>query len=174
MTASKRPIPVLLLLVGLLLVIPAPAGARPFEVINVLNGDTIEARDQNNKKVTIRIAGIDAPKASLHKDSAGQPFHQQAAAHLAALVLNQAVNLIVYDFDSSGRTLAEVFVGDKNINLEMVQDGFAEVYRGRPVRGQNLEPYWKAEEQARNTKRGMWIQGDQYVSPRDWIRMQRK
>jgi endonuclease YncB( thermonuclease family) len=174
MTAPNPLLPVLLLLVGLLLVIPAHVSASSFLAIKVLNGDIIEARDQNEKRVTIRLAGIDAPKAYMEKGEPGQPFHQQAAAHLAALVSNRTVNLTTYGFDSSGRILAEVFAGEKNVNLEMVRAGFAEVYRGRPVRGQNLEPYRKAEEIARNAKRGMWIQGELYVSPREWIRKQQK
>jgi endonuclease YncB( thermonuclease family) len=172
MKASKTPLRLLLLFAGLLLFIPIPVSAGSFDAIRVLDGDNIEARDPTNKKVTIRLAGIDAPKASLHNNEAGQPFHQQAAVHLSALVLNRTFNLTAYGFDSSGRILAEVFMDNKNINLEMVRDGFAEVYRGRPVRGQNLELYWKAEEQARNVKRGIWSQGDRYVSPREWIRKQ--
>ena len=58
----------------------------------------------------------------------------------------------------------------KNVNLEMVKAGLAEVYRGRNVRSSDLDPYWKAEEEARRTKRGMWSLGDQYVSPREWRR----
>jgi endonuclease YncB( thermonuclease family) len=30
---------------------------------------------------------------------------------------------------------------DKNVNLEMVRAGLAEVYRGPPAKGLNLEPY---------------------------------
>ena len=52
----------------------------------------------------------------------------------------------------------------------MVKDGLAEVYRGIPALGQNIDPYWKAEEEAKAAKRGMWVLGDQYVSPRDWRR----
>jgi endonuclease YncB( thermonuclease family) len=163
-----------LLLCGLLLIPVSPAGAGSFETIQVVNGDSIEARDSNGRKVTIRLAGIDAPKPSEHTGEAGQPFAQQASAHLAALVSNRTVNLTSYGLDSAGRIIAEVFIGDRNINLEMVRDGYAEVYRGRPVRGQNIEPYRKAEEQAREAKRGMWVQGDQYVSPREWIRGQQK
>jgi hypothetical protein len=46
--------------------------------------------------------------------------------------------------------------------------GLAEVYRGTPAKGQNMEPYWKAEEEARKAGKGMWVQGDKYVSPREW------
>jgi endonuclease YncB( thermonuclease family) len=50
----------------------------------------------------------------------------------------------------------------------MVKAGLAEVYRGTPAKGLNMEPYWKAEEEARRAGKGMWVQGDKYVSPRDW------
>jgi micrococcal nuclease len=60
-------------------------------------------------------------------------------------------------------------VGDgKSINLEMVKAGLAEVYRGTPAKGQNMELYWKAEEEAKIAKRGMWVLGEKYVSPREW------
>jgi len=41
---------------------------------------------------------------------------------------------------TDGPTLAEVFVGGANVNLEMVKAGFAEVYRGRPAPGFNTAP----------------------------------
>jgi micrococcal nuclease len=59
---------------------------------------------------------------------------------------------------------------DKNVNLEMVRAGLAEVYRGPPAKGLNLEPYWKAEKEAREAGREMWSLGDKYISPREWRR----
>jgi micrococcal nuclease len=58
----------------------------------------------------------------------------------------------------------------KNVNLEMVQSGLAEVYREMPAAGLDMGPYWRAEEEAKAAKRGMWVQGDQCVSPREWRR----
>lgn len=44
--------------------------------------------------------------------------------------------------------------------------GLAEVYRG-PESGNPYEPqYQTAEAAARSMKKGMWIQGDTYESPR--------
>jgi len=57
------------------------------------------------------------------------------------------------------------------VNLEMVKAGYAEVYRGTPATGFDRAPYWKAEGDARAAKKGMWAQGDKYVSPREWRRM---
>lgn len=75
-----------------------------------------------------------------------------------------------YGADLYGRVLGEVFVDGNNVNLEMVKAGLAEVYRGTPAPGQGVGPYWKAEEEARKTGKGMWSLGDKYVSPREWRR----
>jgi endonuclease YncB( thermonuclease family) len=64
--------------------------------------------------------------------------------------------------------LGEVFVDGNNVNLEMVKAGLAEVYRGKPAPGQDVRPYWKAEEEARKAGKGMWSLGDKYLSPREW------
>ena len=60
------------------------------------------------------------------------------------------------------------YVNGKNVNLEMVKAGLAEVYRGRPAKGFDNEPYQKAEDAARRAGRGMWSLEDKYVSPMDW------
>ena len=54
------------------------------------------------------------------------------------------------------------------MNLEMVKAGLAEVYRGKPARGFDTEPYLEAEKRAREAKTGMWSMGDKYISPKDW------
>jgi micrococcal nuclease len=69
------------------------------------------------------------------------------------------------------RVLGLVFLGGKNVNLEMVKAGYAEVYRGNPAAGFDSAPYWKAEGEARAAKNGMWAQGDKYMSPREWRRV---
>jgi len=146
--------------------------AAEFKVSRVVDGDTIKVRAASGE-ITIRLVGIDAPEESHKKREPGQPFSQQSTKNLAGMVLNKSVSIKEYGHDRYGRTLAEVFLDGKNINLEMVDAGFAEVYRGDPALGQDLAPYWKAEEQARAAKRGMWVQGSKYLSPREWRKTQR-
>ena len=55
-------------------------------------------------------------------------------------------------------------------NLEMVKAGLAEVYRGIAPKKFDLAPYWQAEKEAREAKKGMWSLGDKYVSPKEWRR----
>jgi len=55
----------------------------------------------------------------------------------------------------------------------MVKAGLAEVYRGPPASGLDLDPYWKAEEEAKKENCGMWALGDKYISPREWRKINR-
>jgi micrococcal nuclease len=141
--------------------------AGEYQVNRVVDGDTIIVK-KGATKLTIRLVGIDAPEVSHAKNEPGQPFSQQSTKHLAGLVLNKTVDVKSHGPDRYGRTLGEVFLDGNNINLEMVKSGLAEVYRGTPAKGQDMEPYWKAEEEARRIGKGMWVLGDKYVSPREW------
>ena len=144
--------------------------AGTLKVSRVTDGDTIQVRDGTAEK-TIRLVGIDAPELSHKKREPSQTYAQAATKYLAGLVLNKTVEIKEYGHDRYGRTLAVVLLGGKNVNLEMVKAGYAEVYRGTPAAGFDSAPYWKAEEEARVAKKGMWAQGDKYVSPREWRRM---
>ena len=160
-------------IVVFLLTISASALAGQFSVTRVTDGDTVKVAG-NDEKMTIRLVGIDAPETSKKKNEPGQPFSQKSTKHLAGLVLNKSVEIKSYGTDRYGRTLGVVFVGEKNVNLEMVKAGLAEVYRGKPAGGLNLEPYWNAEAEAKKTGIGMWALGDKYISPKEWRRMHRK
>ena len=70
-------------------------------------------------------------------------------------MLNKTVDVKSYGPDRYGRTFGEVFLlNGRNVNVEMIQAGLAEVYRGRPATGLDMEPYWKAEENARGCPEG--------------------
>ncbi len=59
------------------------------------------------------------------------------------------------------------------VNLLMVQEGLAEVYRGRPPRGFDIKPYQEAETQAKMRIAGIWTLMDEYISPKDWRKMKK-
>ena len=106
--------------------------------------------------MTVSLAGIDAPEITRIKSGPGQPYGQRAKEYLVELILNELVDIKAYGQDGNDRILGVVFLEGKNINLEMVRAGLAEVCRGKPPKGLNLEPYLKAETEARKAKRGIW------------------
>jgi micrococcal nuclease len=170
MTSAQKILLSALILI-LVLILPFHSLAGQYQVYRVIDGDTFIVK-HGSIKITIRQVGIDAPELSNKKRKDGQPFSRQSTQHLAGLVLNKQVDVKSYGADRNGRTLGEVFLMEgKNVNLEMVQAGLAECYRGRPASGMDMEPYRQAEEEAKAAKRGMWELGDKYVSPMNWRRM---
>ena len=137
-----------------------------FKVTSVHDGDSFRASG-HDIQIKVRLVGIDAPELSRGKHKPGQPFGQRAKKFLTSLVLNKEVFIKGYGSDQSNRLLAVVYVDRKNVNLELLKAGPAEVYRGKPPKGFDLSPYLTAEAQAKSQKRGMWSQ-EKYISPKDW------
>ncbi|MFC1895465.1 thermonuclease family protein [Thermodesulfobacteriota bacterium] len=102
------------------------------------------------------------------REAGGQPFCEKAKKHLAGLVLNRIVDVKGYGTDRYKRILGVIHVDGTNVNLEMVRSGLAEVYRGKPPKGFEIEPYKQAEAEARKAERGMWSLESKYVSPKEW------
>ena len=163
----RRVLQILTILVTLSLLLSSFALAGQFKITRVCDGDTVKAQG-HEIEITVRLVGIDAPETSSKKRDPGQPYSQQAKKYLADLVLNKTVDIKGYGLDRYNRILGVISHDGKNINLEMVKAGLAEVYRGKPPKDLAMEPYLEAENRAREAKTGMWSLGDKYISPKDW------
>ena len=155
-----------------LLFLPASLLADQFTVTEVYDGDTIKVKGYGTE-ISLRLAGIDAPEICNNKIGFGQQYSKEARDYLSHLVLNKAIEIKGHDYLNSDLMLGTVFLDGTNINLEMVRAGLAEVYRGEPSKDFNLDPLFKAEIQSKAEKKGIWTQGDGYVSPGTWRRIQR-
>jgi endonuclease YncB( thermonuclease family) len=164
-----RPLRAIFILIAILLV-RSPSIAGEIRVVRVTDGDTIKVA-VDHMEIIVRLVGIDAPERSRKKNEPGQPYSRKATKYLASLALNKTITIKEYGTDRYKRILGVVFVNGKNANLEMVKAGLAEVYRGKHAMYFNPNIYQKAEAQAIKEKRGMWVQGDKYVSPREWRKM---
>jgi endonuclease YncB( thermonuclease family) len=157
--------------VFILLFMAQTSFAAKFLVVNVKDGDTIKVLKMDNK-ITVRLVGIDAPETSKriskYKGIKGQPFSKEAKNYLISLVLDKFIDIKFYGQNQDGEKLGVISYGLMNVNLKMIEAGFAEVYQGKMPSGFNAAPYWKAEKEARKNKRGMWSQGEKYKSPKDW------
>jgi len=160
-----------LLLVALLFS-PPPLYAGQFKVIEVLDGDTVRATG-HGAEFTIRLAGIDAPELCPQDSDLAQPFSTEAKEYLQNLILNKRVSLKSYGEKRYGILWGVIFLGKKNINLEMLRAGYAEAYRGESPKNLNLARYYQAEKQARAAKKGVWAQGKEYISPLAWRKRQK-
>lgn len=152
---------------NIFLALPFSSIAGQFKVVDVYDGDTIKAKE-NGKEITIRLVGIDAPEISRIMHVPGQPFCLKAKEYLSALVLDKVVHIKFYGKDDSGKSLGEISVEKVNINIEMLNAGLAEVYRGVPVQNLEIATYRDAEKRAKKSVKGIWELRDQYFSPWDW------
>jgi endonuclease YncB( thermonuclease family) len=128
-----------------ILFLPTLSLGGEFKVTRVYDGDKILVVRDHTVIRKVKLVGIDAPETSQKKYQPEQPYSQQAKEYLAGLILNKKVSIINYDLDVYNRVLGVVFWEGININLQMLRSGLAEVYRGNPPKGLDLEPYWEAE-----------------------------
>lgn len=116
---------------------------------SIHDGDTINITTHNNKKVKIRLYGIDAPELK-------QPFGEQSQLCLEEMIKNQNISYIPRNKNKStdkyGRTVAVIFKGNTNINLEMVKKGCAWNYM---YYNRSLYTIF-AQITAKNKKAGLW------------------
>jgi micrococcal nuclease len=149
----------------------SPTGKTPQRseegiVGHVADGDTLTVITANQTKLRIRMFGIDAPETPKGNKFPGQPYGKEAEAYLKQLVEGKRVKVEIYQVDRYKRLLSTVFLDGKDINLAMIEAGLAEVYRGPESGNPYKQQYQAAEETARSAKKGMWVLGSKYESPR--------
>lgn len=129
-------------------------------VIKVSDGDTINV-DSGGTKLKIRLYGIDAPETQkMNRKSGwiskpGQPYGNESWKALDEKIYRQRVRVEVRDIDQYKRLVSVVWLGNRNINREMVAEGNAWTYRQYLDRPHASE-YIAAEEQARSKRLGLW------------------
>ena len=108
-------------LILLLLFITLVSFGQDVKVIRIIDGDTFEI--ENGDKV--RMIGIDAPEL---KDNEGL----ESKNHLKLLIENKYVSLIKDEKNKNkdffGRLLRYVYIDNTDVNLKMIEDGYASVY----------------------------------------------
>lgn len=156
--------------VGILLLSPAVHAKDPIRTIEgtvskVSDGDTIHVTDPQGTKVKVRLYGIDAPeteksnKKTGHVSKAGQPYGEEAYQALYKKINRKSVKLEVMAVDQYKRSVGIVYLNGKNVNLEMVAEGYAWAYKQYLDRPYASE-YIQAEEQARAKGLGLWQQNN--------------
>jgi endonuclease YncB( thermonuclease family) len=129
-------------------------------VQRVVDGDSLWLAPAGDgaAPIEVRLKGIDAPEIC-------QTHGPAAKAALEEQVAGQAVRLRLEGRDTHGRQLGTLFVGERNINRVLVQEGHAWSARYKWDRG----PYVADERMAKALNRGFNAAGGA-VLPRDFRR----
>lgn len=124
------------------------------QLVRVVDGDTIVVRDRKTGNLqTVRFACVDAPELR-------QALGTDAREYLASqLTVGQSLTLRVTGTDRYQRVTAEVFAGNRSLNLLMVANGLAVVDQ-RYIKGCGdaaaQRVFLDAENQAKRDRLGLW------------------
>lgn len=118
--------------------------------IRVIDGDTIEIKDEAGKIFKVRYIGIDTPEK-------GDPYYKEATDANSSLVLNKQLRLEkdVSETDKYGRLLRYVYVGNLFVNAYLVEEGYAQVST-YPPDVKYADYFLELQQQARDAGKGLW------------------
>tara|TARA_B100000686_G_C16144828_1_gene643880 strand:- start:38 stop:427 length:390 start_codon:yes stop_codon:yes gene_type:complete len=101
-----------------LVVLTASAFDFTGKVVGVTDGDTITVLYEGKKQYKVRLQHIDCPETR-------QPFATKAKEALSSKVFGKTVTVKWEEMDRYKRILGNVYIGDRWINLELVNEGLA-------------------------------------------------
>ncbi|MFV0626735.1 MAG: thermonuclease family protein [Alphaproteobacteria bacterium] len=139
--------------------------SHAFAKPRILDGDSFFL----SKNEEIRLVGLDAPEyKQICYDTEGKEYDcgQKAKKALIKIIGKKNLDCHKIKRDIYKRYLSECFVGDVNVNLEMLRQGWAVLYRSKD------KEYVAAQEYAKENKLGVW-QG-KFMKPELYRALNRK
>ena len=139
-------------------------------VTKVSDGDTIHLTTPEQTKLKVRLYGIDAPETDKINNKTGQvnipgqPYGEESMNALANKIMGKKVRVDILDIDKYRRIVGMIYLDDRNINLEMVKEGYAEAfveYLKPPYR----EEFLAIQRGTQSARKGIWSLLD-YERPR--------
>lgn len=137
---------------------PIPRPRPPIGPARVIDGDTVEIGQTH-----IRLDAIDAPEkdqSCLDRDVKTYCCGVTARDRLAKHIGNREVSCIEKGHDRYGRTLAECFIVDEDLNAWMVRQRLALAFVRYSTK------YRPQQDEAREQLEGMW--SGAFIAPWDW------
>lgn len=132
------------------------AGRPLWRVETIHDGDTVTCLDEQGRPQKIRLQGIDAPEH-------GQPHGDAARRVLAGKLAGGTVRVEGTARDQHGRLLGTLWIDARDLNRELVAEGWAWAFGGFAPD----EELVAAESAARRQRRGLWAD-ERPVEPRQW------
>jgi len=132
-------------------------------VIAIADGDTVTII-KNKHQTKIRLAEIDTPEKQ-------QPHGKKSKQALSDFIFKKEVEVEVVTIDRYGRTVGKIFLGNLNINKEMVKAGHAWVY----VKYAKDKTLFALEKNAKENQLGLWaLPEGERIPPWQWRKNKRK
>lgn len=123
------------------------------KVVSIHDGDTITVL-QGKQQVKVRLFGIDAPELK-------QPYGKKSKQFLTNLIAGEVVEVKENGKDRYKRTIGIVYLGNTDMNAQMVENGYAWAYR------KFSKKYAPQESQAKKQGLGLWRDKNP-IPPWEW------
>jgi endonuclease YncB( thermonuclease family) len=130
--------------------VPTGTDRQAAQVVNIVDGDTIDVRFAGGQTYRVRLIGIDTPER-------GEFYYREASDMIEELLGGGTVTMVkdVSETDRFGRLLRYIQVEGSFVNYELVARGYAHAVTFPPdVACQ--ETFREAERHARATSLGLW------------------
>lgn len=122
------------------------------------DGDTIRAFDKDGNEVKIRMLGVDTPEKKFKDQTQGE--HALAATRYLRALLPEGTMIRVETGDvvteKWDRILGTVYLGDINVNKELLRQGYGMPYFIYPFENSMVNEYREACEEAQKYGRGVF------------------
>lgn len=137
------------LLLSLSVILPASSWADETQtlegvVIDVIDGDSIRVKSLGGNRFKVQLEGVVAP------------FSKESILGLREWIMNQPVRLEWRRRDKWKRLVAQLYLGERNINLALVEAGLAWFYTPGEYPLALRAEFEAAEKKARLGRRGLW------------------
>lgn len=121
------------------------------KVSKVHDGDSIHITPTGSQRVVIRFSAIDAPEITQQSGIAARDY-------LRARILGEHATAQCHKTDRYQRTVCDVYLGDQNIGLAMINNGHAWHYKQyqHEQNSKQRKQYSRAENNARESRHGLW------------------
>ncbi|KAH8588430.1 hypothetical protein B0O99DRAFT_525023 [Bisporella sp. PMI_857] len=136
-------------------------GTLEAQVTKIFSADTIFVRNRAGAEKRINLSSLRGPRQN---EPAEAPFREEAKEFLRKRLIGKQIRLSIdggraAQGEYDAKEVATVTVGDKNIGLILVQEGWASVIRHKREdtdRAPNYDELLLAQEKAKEEKKGMW------------------
>ena len=134
-------------------------------VTHIKDGDSFDALNSDNERISVRLFGIDCPERS-------QDFSEQAKQFTKRALLKNKVKLSRIGSDRYGRILGKVIteLDSRDLNQQLVERGLCRWYERYAPEDHELK---QLEFSARSQRRGIWSLKNQ-IAPWDFRAQERE
>lgn len=130
-------------------------------VSKIIGADMIIVRTKTGEEKQVSLSSVRGPRA---KEPSEGPFRDEAKEWLRKRIIGKHVKVSIDGHRPASeafeaRDVATVTEKGKNVNLQLVQEGYCSVIRHRKDdtdRAQNYDELLAAQETAKEAKKGMW------------------